>query len=134
PPPYYLHRATRRIASSRWQRCAHDRGDTISLIHSTISGVVSSEGIRIPAARRSPTPEPLSPRGRTRLPYSRPSPRHDAMREPDSLFCLRLLPPDDQTRAGSSSGTITFCAVPVISMQRHVEGRCGTEFGPLKVS
>jgi len=27
------------------------------------SGVVSSGGIRIPAARRSPTPEPLSPRG-----------------------------------------------------------------------
>ena len=34
----------------------------------------------------------------------------------------------------SSRGTITLCAVPVISMQRHVEGRCGTEFGPLKVS
>ena len=31
-------------------------------------------------------------------------------------------------------GTITLCAVPVISMQRHVEGRCGTESGPLKVS
>jgi hypothetical protein len=39
-----------------------------------------------------------------------------------------------QTLAGSSRGTITLCAVPVISMQRHVEGRCGTEFGPLKVS
>ncbi len=38
-----------------------------------ISSVVSSKGIRIPAARRSPTPKPLSPRGRTRLPgaYSR---------------------------------------------------------------
>src|SRR5262249_14769663 len=39
-----------------------------------------------------------------------------------------------QALAGSTSGTITLCAVPVISMQRHVEGRCGTEFGPLKVS
>ena len=36
--------------------------------------------------------------------------------------------------AGSSRGTITLYAVPVISMQRHVEGRCGMEFGPLKVS
>ena len=39
-----------------------------------------------------------------------------------------------QTLADSARGTITLCAVPVISMQRHVEGRCGTEFGPLKVS
>ena len=94
------------------------------------------EGHPHPGRKAEPTPEPLSPRGRTRLPgaYSRPSPRHDATREPGSLFCLRPLPPDDQTLAGSSSGTITFCAVPVISMQRHVEGRCGTEFGPLKVS
>jgi hypothetical protein len=39
-----------------------------------------------------------------------------------------------QTLAASSRGTITLCAVPAISMQRHVEGRCGTELGPLKVS
>lgn len=31
-------------------------------------------------------------------------------------------------------GTITLSAVPLISMQRHVEGRCGTESGPLNVS
>ena len=39
-----------------------------------------------------------------------------------------------QACAGSYRGTITLCAVPVISMQRQVEGRCGTESGPLKVS
>ena len=39
-----------------------------------------------------------------------------------------------QTCAACTSGTITFCAVPDISIQRHVEGRRGTEFGPLKVS
>jgi len=39
-----------------------------------------------------------------------------------------------QTCAAITSGTITFCAVPDISIQRHVEGRRGTEFGPLKVS
>src|SRR5262249_16470027 len=31
-------------------------------------------------------------------------------------------------------GTITFCAVPVNSMHRHADGRCGTESGPLKTS
>jgi hypothetical protein len=36
--------------------------------------------------------------------------------------------------AGSSKGTKAFSAVPFISMQRQVEGRCGTEFGPLCIS
>jgi len=31
-------------------------------------------------------------------------------------------------------GTITLSAVPLISMQRHVEGRWGMESGPLNVS
>ena len=48
---------------------------------------------------------------------------------------------DEQTQMGdarldgrSHNGTITVCAVPLISMQRHVEGRCGTESGPLNIS
>ena len=89
-----------------------------------------------PGRKAEPYTGTAQPQGENSPPWGllAASPRHDAMREPGSLFCLRLLPPDDQTLAGSSSGTITFCAVPVISMQRHVEGRCGTEFGPLKVS
>ena len=32
------------------------------------------------------------------------------------------------------SGTITFCAVPLISMHRHVDGLWGIESGPLNIS
>jgi hypothetical protein len=32
------------------------------------------------------------------------------------------------------SGTITLCAVPLISMHRHVDGRWGIESGPLNIS
>jgi hypothetical protein len=39
-----------------------------------------------------------------------------------------------QAVADSSSGTMTLCAVPSISMQRQVEGRRGIVSGPVNVS